>query len=174
MLHKGKYAKFGKYATYVKFKFGVLLFSYRNLIKQKVCSLLFLKGNMFTCVFDLFPRDRRPLLPWLWNLCCSISVHTHTRSVARTQTYKRSHVHTQRMFKMFNIGARLQAHSRDLVSHNWGDLVSEVLDKDWPFLVICASADFHTEIIDWIKKLMNKFYRLRISILFLHKYGFQN
>ena len=63
MLHKGKYANFGKYATYVKFKFGVLLFSYRNLIKQKVCSLLFLKGNMFTSVFDLFPRDRRPLLP---------------------------------------------------------------------------------------------------------------
>ena len=63
MLHNGKYAKFGKYATYVKCKFGVLLFSHRNLIKQEICSLLFLKGNMFTCVFDLFPRDRRPLLP---------------------------------------------------------------------------------------------------------------
>ena len=62
MLHNGKYAKLGKYATYVKCKFGVLLLSHRNLIKQEICSL-FLKGNMFTCVFDLFPRDRRPLLP---------------------------------------------------------------------------------------------------------------
>ena len=62
MLHNGKYAKLGKYATYVKCKFGVLLFSHRNLIKREICSL-FLKGNMFTSVFDLFPRDRRPLLP---------------------------------------------------------------------------------------------------------------
>ena len=138
MLHNGKYAKLGKYATYVKCKFGVLLFSHRHLNKQEICSLLFLKGNMFACVFDLVPPDRRPLLPWLWNLCCSILVHTHTHTNAltyihtecskcsilvhthththaHTHTYKRSHVHTNRMFKMFNIGARPQAHSKDPV-----------------------------------------------------------
>ena len=118
MLHNGKYAKFRKYATYVKCKFGVLLFSHRNLIKQEICSLLFLKGICLLVFSTCFRVTGVPCFPDFGIFAVQYRhTHTHAQSLAHRHTNALTYIHTE-CSKCSILVPAPQAHSRDSVSHN--------------------------------------------------------